>query len=157
MSGVAEPLILGPQTDAGLTEGLIGTAHRAWRRPWRLAFAFTFAGTLWLALCISYTVWRGIVGSLLEKSPNNQPVLDKPALIVGAGGASRAAVYALHTQFRASAIYIVNRDEGEVDALKEDVKRLPNSPKLIHVKPGQSADLETPYYVVGTVPDQALA
>ena len=99
------------------------------------------------------TDWRGIVGSLLEKSPNNQPVLNKPALIVGAGGASRAAVYALHTQFQASVIYIVNRDEGEVDALKEDVKRLPNSPKLIHVKPEQSADLETPYYVVGTVPD----
>ena len=37
------------------------------------------------------TDWRGIVGSLLEKSPNNQPVLNKPALIVGAGGASRAA------------------------------------------------------------------
>ncbi|KAF3010854.1 hypothetical protein E8E13_009048 [Curvularia kusanoi] len=99
------------------------------------------------------TDWRGIVGSLLEKSPDNAPVLNKPALIVGAGGASRAAVYALHTHFKASVIYIVNRDDGEVDALKADIKRLPSSPQLIHVKPGQSADLETPYYVVGTVPD----
>lgn len=99
------------------------------------------------------TDWRGIRGSLLEKSPNNQPVFDKPALIVGAGGASRAAVYALHTQFKSSVIYIINRDEGEVDALKADIKRLPSPPQLIHVKPGHSADLQAPYYVVGTVPD----
>lgn len=99
------------------------------------------------------TDWRGIVGSLLEKSPGNKPVYDKPALIVGAGGASRAAVYALHTHFKASVIYIINRDEGEVDALKSDIQRLPSPPQLIHVKPGQSAGLQAPYYVVGTVPD----
>ena len=56
MNGVAEPLILGQQTDAGLSEGLLGSAYRAWRKPWRLAFALTFAGTLWLGICVSYTV-----------------------------------------------------------------------------------------------------
>ena len=56
----APPLILEPQTDASLTQGLLGTAYRPWRKPWRLAFAFTFAGTLWLGFCIAYTVWRGI-------------------------------------------------------------------------------------------------
>jgi Ni/Fe-hydrogenase subunit HybB-like protein len=60
MAVLAEPLIIGEQTDAGLTDKLLGTAHRAWRKPWRLAFAFTFAGTLWLFSCIAYTLWRGI-------------------------------------------------------------------------------------------------
>jgi quinate dehydrogenase len=99
------------------------------------------------------TDWLGIKGSLLEKSPDYQPILHRPALIVGAGGASRAAVYALHTQFRASVIYILNRDEKEVDDLEADTKRLPNPPKVVHVTPDQVESLETPYYVVGTVPD----
>ncbi|KAJ4383700.1 hypothetical protein N0V86_001755 [Didymella sp. IMI 355093] len=99
------------------------------------------------------TDWLGIRGSLLEKSPDHQPVLHRPALIVGAGGASRAAVYALHTQFKASVIYILNRDEKEVDDLEADTKRLPNSPKIVHVTSDQVESLETPYYIVGTVPD----
>lgn len=99
------------------------------------------------------TDWLGIKGSLLEKSPNQKPILNRPALIVGAGGASRAAVYALHTQFRASVIYILNRDEKEVDDLKSDAKRLPNPPEIVHVKADQIGDLQTPYYIVGTVPD----
>ncbi|KAH7071857.1 hypothetical protein BKA63DRAFT_58693 [Paraphoma chrysanthemicola] len=100
------------------------------------------------------TDWLGIRGSLLEKSPDNEPVLDRPVLIVGAGGASRAAVYALHTHFKASVIYVLNRDEEEVAALKVDSKRLPNPPKLIHVVTLEQVEsLQTPYYIVGTVPD----
>jgi quinate dehydrogenase len=99
------------------------------------------------------TDWIGIKGSLLEKSPDHQPVLNRPALIVGAGGASRAAVYALHTQFKASVIYILNRDEKEVDDLQADAKRLSNPPEIVHVKADQVKGLGTPYYVVGTVPD----
>jgi molybdopterin-containing oxidoreductase family membrane subunit len=52
-------LIVGDQTDAGLTRRLLGTAYRAWG-PWRIAFAVTGAGTLWLLFCIAYTVERGI-------------------------------------------------------------------------------------------------
>lgn len=99
------------------------------------------------------TDWLGIKGSLLEKSPDHQPVLNRPALIVGAGGASRAAVYALHTQFQSSVIYILNRDAKEVDDLKADSKRLPHPPQIVHVDADQVKSLETPYYVVGTVPD----
>ncbi|KAH6616415.1 hypothetical protein C7974DRAFT_44457 [Boeremia exigua] len=99
------------------------------------------------------TDWLGIKGSLLEKSPYNQPVLDRPALIVGAGGASRAAVYALHTHFKASVIYILNRDEKEVEDLKADSKRLPHPPELIHIISDETESLHTPYYIVGTVPD----
>jgi Ni/Fe-hydrogenase subunit HybB-like protein len=60
MPSLVEPLIIGQQTDQGLSERLLGTAYRAWKKPWRLAFAVTFAGTLWLFFCIAYTVWRGI-------------------------------------------------------------------------------------------------
>ena len=60
MTSGADPLILGAQTDAGLNGALLGTAYRAWKKPWRLVFAFTFAGTIWLGVCIAYTVWRGI-------------------------------------------------------------------------------------------------
>ncbi|GKT46240.1 quinate permease [Colletotrichum spaethianum] len=99
------------------------------------------------------TDWLGVKGCLLEKGDHPGPVLYKPALIIGAGGASRAAVYALHTHFRASVIYILNRDEGEVVDLVRDSQRLSPPPKIIHVKEGESKSLETPYYVVGTVPD----
>lgn len=97
------------------------------------------------------TDWLGIKGCLLEGGPL---ATGKPALIVGAGGASRAAVYALHTTFRASAIYILNRDDSEVAALLADAQRLSPPPKIIHVKTVEQAkELETPHYIVGTVPD----
>ncbi|KAF9875064.1 hypothetical protein CkaCkLH20_07330 [Colletotrichum karsti] len=99
------------------------------------------------------TDWLGVKGCLLEKGDQPGPVLNKPALIIGAGGASRAAVFALHTYFKASVIYVLNRDDGEVADLICDSQRLSPSPRIIHVKEGESKDLETSYYVVGTVPD----
>ncbi|KAH8883728.1 NAD(P)-binding protein [Thozetella sp. PMI_491] len=111
------------------------------------------------------TDWIGIKGCLLEtdaaqetaekkKPTQTEPVLGKPALIVGAGGASRAAVYALTSHFQASAIYVLNRDEDEVAALLADAQRLSPVPKITHVKSVEQArKLPTPYYVVGTVPD----
>ncbi|KAK1704185.1 hypothetical protein CaCOL14_012643 [Colletotrichum acutatum] len=99
------------------------------------------------------TDWLGVKGCLLEKGEGRSPVEGKPALIVGAGGASRAAVYALHTYFKASVIYVLNRDDGEVSDLQRDAQRLSPGPKIVHVKEGESKTLETPYYVVGTVPD----
>ncbi|KAF2161040.1 hypothetical protein M409DRAFT_28646 [Zasmidium cellare ATCC 36951] len=101
----------------------------------------------------SNTDWLGVKGCLLEKSPKGRPVLSKPALIVGAGGASRAALYALTVFFQSSTIYVLNRDDAEVEALVNDAKRLPREIDIIHVRPGQSQTLPTPYYIVGTVPD----
>lgn len=99
------------------------------------------------------TDWEGIRGCLLEIEGKSEPVLNKPALIVGAGGASRAAVYVLHTHFKSSVIYVLNREEVEVSDLIRDSQRLSPAPKIVHVKAGQAAGLETPFYVVGTVPD----
>jgi len=100
------------------------------------------------------TDWLGIKGCLLEKSAKKIPIMNEAALIVGAGGASRAAVYALTTVFKASVIYVLNRDDGEVADLIRDLQRLSPTPNIIHVKAGENIrDLETPYYIVGTVPD----
>ncbi|OQE31227.1 hypothetical protein PENSTE_c001G06064 [Penicillium steckii] len=108
-------------------------------------------------LCGANTDWRGVKGCLLEKGDEKTrptQVSPAPALIIGAGGASRAAVYALNEHLHSSTIYVLNRDAQEVDSLIRDSKKLPNPPKIIHLrKLAQAEGLSSPYYIVGTVPD----
>lgn len=108
-------------------------------------------------LCGTNTDWRGVHGCLLEKGEEkDRPSAAHPAaaLIVGAGGASRAAVYALAVHLHCPTIYILNRDDREVESLIQDSRRLPTIPDMVHVKTVNEAEaLPTPYYVVGTVPD----
>lgn len=103
------------------------------------------------------TDWRGIKGCLLEKGEESSrpgPKRTASALIVGAGGASRAAAYALNIHLSCPTIYILNRDDAEVESLLADTKKMTPAPKIIHVKSLEEASaLETPYYIVGTVPD----
>jgi len=103
------------------------------------------------------TDWRGIKGCLLEKgneATRPSAAHTTPALIVGAGGASRAAVYALSVCLHSSTIYLLNRDDDEVEALVRDTRKLSPPPTIVHVKSLEQAEsLQTPYYVVGTVPD----
>ena len=47
---------------------------------------------------------------------------DKPAMVIGGGGAARSAVYALRKWMRATDIYLVNRDQAEVEAVITDSK-----------------------------------
>ncbi|KAJ5994450.1 hypothetical protein N7451_010174 [Penicillium sp. IBT 35674x] len=108
-------------------------------------------------LCGTNTDWRGVKGCLLEKGlEEERPSVTSPAsaLIVGAGGASRAAVYALTEHLHCPTIYVLNRDDEEVVKLIWDSQKLPNMPNIIHVKTLEQAEkLSTPYYIVGTVPD----
>lgn len=101
------------------------------------------------------TDWRGVKGCLLDAGSDGR---GKPAMIIGAGGASRAAVYALSAELDCSTIYIINRDEGEVAALFRDAQAYAkygqDGPNLIHIKSvDQAKQLDTPYYIIGTVPD----
>jgi quinate dehydrogenase len=101
------------------------------------------------------TDWRGIVGCLLGASAEGR---GREALIVGAGGASRAAVYALFVELGCPVIYVINRDRQEVVDLVDDVKGMltgvDGTPKIVHVEDvAQAAKLPAPFYVVGTVPD----
>ena len=117
-----------------------------------------FAATTRIS-CGSNTDWNGIVDSLLGKQavgrPRPSPQSPGCAVVVGAGGASRAAVYSLAVHLHCDTIYIINRDAAEVAALVADSKKLANPPRLIRLETAEEARKlpVTPYYVVGTVPD----
>lgn len=108
----------------------------------------------------SNTDWRGIKGCLLAASDKG---VKQPAMIVGAGGASRAAVYALAVELGCPVIYVVNRDDQEVEDLIADTQSLLSTPEstkplceIIHIKSIEQARyLAAPHYIVGTVPDSA--
>lgn len=112
------------------------------------------------------TDWRGIKACLVlaageSRGDGNGKGKGKgrPGLIVGAGGACRAAVYALYEELGCRTIYVVNRDEDEVRALLGDVSRAMGGLEVVHVRRVEHAEALTkdeetmPFYVVGTVPD----
>lgn len=79
---------------------------------------------------------------------------DRPALVVGGGGAARSAVYALRKWLHVKSIYVVNRDASEVEAVITDCKTHGYGEDLVHVEtPEQAAALETPGAIVACVPD----
>ena len=108
----------------------------------------------------SNTDWRGIKGCFLDGAGAGGKGEEMPGLIIGAGGASRAAVYALGVEMGVSRIYVINRDEEEVKELVVDAARMAppagstSGLEIVHVRSVEQArGLESPYYVVGTVPD----
>jgi thioredoxin reductase len=58
---------------------------------------------------------------------------NRPAVVVGGGGAARSAVYALRTWMKASKIYIVNRDRSEVKAVIDECTKRGYGGELIDV------------------------
>lgn len=99
------------------------------------------------------TDWRGIKGCLLSKNSIGK---GRPALIVGAGGAARAAVYALYNELDCSPIYVINRDVNEVIELETDVqaytKKSETELRVVHItSAAQAEELEPAFYIVGTV------
>lgn len=103
----------------------------------------------------SNTDWRGVLGCLTAADEQG---MDQPALIFGAGGASRAAVYALSRRLRCPVVYVVNRDEQEVRDLEQDTAEMRSAQgtRMVHITSVQQAEsLETPHYIIGTVPDLA--
>lgn len=103
----------------------------------------------------SNTDWIGVLECLRTATRTG---VGKPAMVIGAGGASRAAVYALFAHLDCKTIYIVNRDEQEVVDLQADSRAYgANGPTLVHIKSlaqAQGIPVEQlPSYIVGTVPD----
>lgn len=79
---------------------------------------------------------------------------DKPAMVIGGGGAARSAVYALWKWMRATKIYLVNRDQSEVDAVIRECKAKGYGDTLVHVATVEEAEaLEAPGAIVACVPD----
>lgn len=101
------------------------------------------------------TDWSGIRNALAAEKAVHAPE-DFTAMIYGAGGASRGAVYALSRGLGCRDIYIVNRDAGEVSELLAEVESLYTSdkPRLTHLTNVDSARaLRSPSYIISTVPD----
>jgi quinate dehydrogenase len=99
------------------------------------------------------TDWVGIRDALLQTSTLQ---IEPRGMVYGAGGASRAAIYALSVELGCKVIYLVNRDDEEVAELLQDVKNYDKSiqPNIMHVKNrDSSATLPPPEYIVSTVPD----
>lgn len=101
--------------------------------------------------------WVGIKIPLLLARPANADGGGATCgMIYGAGGASRAALYALAVEIRLSTILIINRDDAEVADFMADTLRYKERFNLdiIHVKTAEQAkSLPVPSYVVSTVPD----
>ena len=97
------------------------------------------------------TDWVGVAGCLLGRTT---PQKGKPALVVGAGGASKAALYALMTIFECRDIYILNRDDREAADLMREIVSNYKDVNIQHVRSSDEAkDLASPYCIVGTIPD----
>ncbi|CAD6563650.1 MAG: hypothetical protein CYPHOPRED_000003 [Cyphobasidiales sp. Tagirdzhanova-0007] len=93
---------------------------------------------------------------LLDAGPHLTKNRSRPGMIVGGGGASRSAVYAMAVYLNCSPIYVVNRDESEVEHMIADFKKSATpsfNPEMIHVKtPEQAKELPAPAYIVSAIP-----
>jgi quinate dehydrogenase len=97
----------------------------------------------------------GVCEAFLQNFPDlPRRAHGRPALVIGGGGACRAAIYALWKWLGSSRIYMVNRLESEIIAIMQWFEAAGFGGELVHVSTmEQAAALETPVLVVGTVPD----
>ncbi|KAI1823300.1 quinate dehydrogenase [Xylaria intraflava] len=97
----------------------------------------------------------GVRESFYQNISNPDAVFhDRPAMVIGGGGAARSAVYALRKWMRATQIYLVNRDQAEVDAVIREGKEKGYGELLVHVATVEQAErLEAPGAIVACVPD----
>lgn len=97
----------------------------------------------------------GVRDTLIRNSPRiHEDVRNQPALVLGAGGAARSAIYALWIWFRPSEIYLVNRLKSEVVDLISSIEKTIPGIRLHHIASVADAHAApTPRIIVGTVPD----
>ncbi|KAK0257478.1 hypothetical protein LTS09_007525 [Friedmanniomyces endolithicus] len=78
----------------------------------------------------------------------------RPGMVIGGGGAARAAIYALAQLMQFSTIYLVNRDGSEVEAVIAWCKSQGYGDGLIHVSTATQANaLDGPGAIVACVPN----
>ncbi|KAJ5243385.1 uncharacterized protein N7469_001712 [Penicillium citrinum] len=97
------------------------------------------------------TDWSGLYSIITDysKSKSHPPTT---GLVIGAGGASRAALYAMH-KAGIQSIYLVNRTASVADKVKEDFKRTFDITILSSLR-----DLpQMPDVIIGTVPATATS
>jgi quinate dehydrogenase len=105
-------------------------------------------------LCGTNTDVIGVRESFLQNVQDVDVFENKPALVIGSGGAARSAVYALRKWLKATDIYLVNRDASEVDAVVAECTQRGYGQGLVHVTSVAEAEgLEAPGAIVACVPD----
>lgn len=97
----------------------------------------------------------GVREAFLQNFPSiTSKSADKPGLVIGGGGACRAAIYALWKWMGVKKIYMVNRLESEIRDIIDSFKGTKFSGELVCVSSVEQAKaLETPALVVGTILD----
>lgn len=97
----------------------------------------------------------GVREAFLQNTPEVcKKAVGKPAMVVGAGGACRASIYAVVQGLGASRVYLVNRFDHESEDIIKSFKAAGFQGEIVHVSSvEQAAKLETPVLIVGTVPD----
>lgn len=107
--------------------------------------------------CGTNTDVIGVRESFLQNIPpseHDSVFRNRPGLVIGGGGAARSAVYALRQGLGATAIYLVNRDKAEVDAVITECTARGYGDSLVHVETVEQARaLEGPGAIVACVPD----
>ncbi|OQE41912.1 hypothetical protein PENCOP_c004G04906 [Penicillium coprophilum] len=97
----------------------------------------------------------GIRDSILYRMPHAATAAKaRPSMVIGGGGAARSAIFALWKWFGSTEIYIANRLEAEVDALMTFFQSTAPDITLKYLTTvEEAATCETPYIVVGTIPN----
>jgi quinate dehydrogenase len=97
--------------------------------------------------------WVGIEAPLVQaRAPRKGDV----GMIYGAGGASRAGLYAMVVRMGLETIYIANRDDQEIQQFLRDAQGYKTSHPLTIVPvrtTKAAATLPVPAYIVSTIPD----
>lgn len=96
------------------------------------------------------TDWTGLFGAIKEKSAvlSSKP---RVGLVIGAGGASRAALYALF-KLGFSEIYIINRTRSTAESIAKSFKTLFTITVLNDLEVFTGGEYPTPDVIIGTIP-----
>lgn len=104
------------------------------------------------------TDWIGIRNALRNhEAALIQSLQERPAVVIGGGATSRAAIYALVKGFNVREVFLVNRDPTEVEITTKDLKGRGMGESLIHLQTVEDAyemlHGMTPAVIIATVPD----
>lgn len=105
--------------------------------------------------CGANTDVIGIRDSFFQNVADPSAVFyNRPALVIGGGGAARSAIYALWKWMKPTTIYLVNRDAEEVQSVINDCLERGYGDNILHVKTvSQATTLASPGAIVACVPD----
>jgi quinate dehydrogenase len=104
--------------------------------------------------CGANTDVIGIRESFVQNVPDPSVYENRPAMVIGGGGAARSAIYALQKWLKATCIYVVSRDRSEIAAVVAECNERSYGDRIVHVETAEQAEaLEGPGAIVSCIPD----